>query len=735
MYNNTGKMINAVASASPGYSERSPEVLTNNSGAFGDGGILQAHSNDISAMWLSVRDPRPDSWLQFDLEQPKEISCMVIWNFNQNEAVGAGLREIDIFFSSDGTEWEELITDQSPFILAKASGEACLYPTNLDDGNSSPIWFYGRTARYVKIRAAGGAGRGTWGSYIEGQYRHGLSAVRFFEYRPEAGPGSRRIFTASSPDSAERSDPSVLGSRWGMSGGDDAGALFGCDPHSMWLSKLCPDFYGILIDLEGTYPISEMYIWNYNEPGNTAAGMKNIRIFYGVCAAEMTELKGEGYPYVLSRASGEPGMAAGNLESASGKPVEFGNLRARYIRIVPAGPCGIGTWGTYNGFEQRYGLGRICIFTGEGDCFEPDHHFTSLLSNYNGWSGADGIFMVPADGVERQMTDEEAKDRRTMLVFSDTFWGEVDPVTRRRKTYQVLNNTSGEFFGNLPQLLKFNVRTGADGKPVPFLANPGHGGYFRWLQDCCVIGGIFYAFTDNIVFNAEGIEGFQFRLTGVDMVRFDLNDEGAEPSAVTTPLFIEEPESYFGCAVLPNTSEAQMPFADGYVYIYGLRGTGLMTKNLLVARCRPSEIEDFSKYTFFDGKNFVTGIANAAPVCSEGGSEMSITPITSGENKGKYLMIYTESGVGSGICSRIGDTLTGPFSEKTLLYEISEPAQTERFGGKKIYSYNAKAHYHISSENSLLVSCNFNTQDFESHLHNAEIYRPRFYRLKQLVKN
>ncbi len=42
------------------------------------------------------------------------------------------------------------------------------------------------------------------------------------------------------------------------------------------------------------------------------------------------------------------------------------------------------------------------------------------------------------------------------------------------------------------------------------------------------------------------------------------------------------------------------------------------------------------------------------------------------------------------------------------------------------YTYNAKAHPHLSTPDRLLISYNVNTFDFFEHFSNADIYRPRF---------
>ncbi len=713
-----GKMLEAVAYASEGYSERPAHVLCDNSGMSGYGGLYHTHGDDTETMWLSIRNPKAGSFLEFDLSRVCRLSCMAIWNFNQTEEVDSGLKEVKILSSSDGKDWEELKGPGYPYVLAKASGEKEVPATNLENPAGAPIDFEGKCVRYVRILPEEGIGRGCHGGYIEDQYRHGLSAVRFFEYREEAAPGSLRPFRAYSIDNDENSDINVLSVPWGLYSDEEGRLLLGENRDYMWLSRLSPDFDGITMDMEGTYPVSSIKIWNYNEAGHKGAGMCKIRIFYGTLSSKMTELKGEGYPYILDQ------------EDDHAKEIVFNNLSARYIKLVPDGSFGSGVKGLYNDYEPRYGLGKIMIFTGEGTCFEPDYHLTSLLSNYRGFSGADGIFMAPFDGVETQISDEDAVERKNLIVFGDTFISDVNPVTRQRKRFTLVNNSLASFLGNNLEDLKFEIPYDEKGVPQPVL--PEQEDYVYWMQDCFVSNGFLYSFADNIQTFDTGREGFMFRLVGIDMIKMDLADPERKVQTFKTPLFCGEGDCYYGCAVLPNTHEAGMPGADGYFYIYGLKTGGRDAKSLVVARCKEDKLENFASYEFFDGEKFVPEMDQAAVICEDAGAEMSINPITYGPDKGKYLMIYTHCTIGACICGRIADTPRGPFGPREILYDVREYKDIAKHGGTRIYAYNAKSHYHISKPDDLIVTCNFNTQDFESHIKNAEIYRPRFYRLKYL---
>ena len=728
MFDDTGRIIRAKAYINEDQPERQVSVLCDNSGMSGDEGLFQLHSNESDSMWLSNKNPKRQIEITIDLLKNIQVSCMQIWNFNQPDSTGAGIKKVKIFTSCDNFNWEELVNEQYPFEFAKADGSTWIKATNLNDGENTPVKFYGKTFRYLKILPQMEKGEGNWGDYIEGQYRFGLSALRFFEYRPQIAYNSyipAKIFLT------DRNNMECnVTNGWGMTDANSQDAQLCNNPETMWLSDINPKSGEIIFDLGGTYPLSKMRIWNYNEAGNTDAGLKKIKIFYSKSYFEWTELRGFGYPYVLEKASGNDGISATDL--VGGKQIDFDAAMARYIKIVVCGPCGEGTWGCYNGFEVRYGIGKVRFFAARGYCVEPELNFTGLLSNYNGWSGADGIFMAPVDGNESQNRNE---NKKTIVIFSDTFFGDSDPVSRKRKRFEVLNNTSAEFIGKNPETINFRIKNNPQGKPSGIIDNPESGEYFYWLQDCFIQNSTLYAFTDNIVFKESGMEGFQFDLIGTDLVSIRLKEDSLDFDSVKTipaPLYISSPKTYFGCAILPNSFESGMPFADGYIYVYGLQDNGLLAKSLLVSRVKSEEFEDFSKYTFFNGSEFFNDISNAKIICDDGGAEMSVTPITTGPDAGKYLYIYTKSSVGSMIYSRIADTPYGPFGEQYLLYNISEPENIAVFGGQKIYTYNAKAHFHVSSPDSLLISYNVNTMDFESHIKNTEIYRPRFLSLKTI---
>ncbi len=109
---------------------------------------------------------------------------------------------------------------------------------------------------------------------------------------------------------------------------------------------------------------------------------------------------------------------------------------------------------------------------------------------------------------------------------------------------------------------------------------------------------------------------------------------------------------------------------------------------------------------------------------------MSVSPITSGENAGKYIAVYTYDVNTTLIVYSIADKPWGPFSKATIMFESLE---RERLGNTT-YTYNSKAHPHLSKPGELIVTYNVNTYNMEHNMSCAEVYRPRFVKMVDTTK-
>jgi len=68
---------------------------------------------------------------------------------------------------------------------------------------------------------------------------------------------------------------------------------------------------------------------------------------------------------------------------------------------------------------------------------EPAPNWSELFDRKEGWTGADGIYSIPINGLEIQNNSLEQK---TIFVFSDTFIGEVDSNDQRKNTMMIRNS-------------------------------------------------------------------------------------------------------------------------------------------------------------------------------------------------------------------------------------------------------------------------------------------------------
>lgn len=99
--------------------------------------------------------------------------------------------------------------------------------------------------------------------------------------------------------------------------------------------------------------------------------------------------------------------------------------------------------------------------------------------------------------------------------------------------------------------------------------------------------------------------------------------------------------------------------------------------------------------------------------------------MSTGPFKGKYVMVFLEWSGKNRLSLFVGDSPVGPFKDPLRLHYCDEPER-----GEGVYSYNAKAHPHLSKENELLVSYNVNTAQWDVHEKDGTIYRPRFVTFK-----
>jgi hypothetical protein len=271
-----------------------------------------------------------------------------------------------------------------------------------------------------------------------------------------------------------------------------------------------------------------------------------------------------------------------------------------------------------------------------------------------------------------------------------------------------------------PAAVEFHWRTDQGGAPLPWIV-PEDSRRWYWFQDGIVANGKLYDFA--IRLRTAAFAGFA--VEAVDLIAGSAAQRPllATYTRTATPLFVgksyRKGEVYFGAGLMPNTAAAGAPHPDGYLYVYGTQNDR-RTKGLVVARVLPADLENFGAWRFWDGSQWRTRAADAVPVTDRVSSELSVTPLADG----RYLLVVMLDALGRDVAVRYGDSPVGPWGEPIPVYRAPEPDLDP-----DVYTYNAKAHPHLSAPGELLISYNVNSLVFDDHLANADIYRPRFVRL------
>lgn len=336
------------------------------------------------------------------------------------------------------------------------------------------------------------------------------------------------------------------------------------------------------------------------------------------------------------------------------------------------------------------------------------------------WLGADGIYSVSLDGNDAFASADG--NTNTFFIFSDTLMGTSDANGKHTGQWGMPNHTSALLSGSAPDKDNISFVYGNGG-------NMRHDenlfGKKRWMLDCLVIGNKLYAF---------GFPEQDWKPTQIDMFTLPIQNGTVDYEAYTKTERISQlcyrdgnTALYaYGIGVMCNTESAGAPDPDGYIYIYGYRDaiSEWSRKDLIVSRIKESDFPDFSKLRYWDGTNWVTGIQNSKPVLRSVSCEMSVTPITTGPYKGKYIAIYTKNTEGAEVAYSISDTPYSGFSSGVTFYNCPEYRTTSADGKGWLYTYNAKAHPHLSQGDKLLVSYNCNARDCNTQ-HPSD-YHPRF---------
>lgn len=689
IYKEVGRMIKVRAL------KQEHEVLVNNAGMNGSEGRNQVHDDRPEHMYLG-----DESEFIFDIGHIERLGELYLWNYNEADQTSNGLREILVDTSSDGEFYEH----EQSLVLNQARGSLEQEAHGLEDRDT--VDFGGISGRYLRIRVVSN----------HGGAKNGLSELRLYRYRQENVEGN---FLSLAPVeqfnngrwSAEPADYQFVNGS-GLDGLPSAAATHDNNPDHMFVDEA--RLIDMVVDLQGQYPIAEILLWNYNDPDDLDSGLKDFRLSVSNDMSRW-QLLGQ---YELPKADGSAALAPSLA-------IDVANVHAHYVKIEIRD--------NYGG--ENVGLSEVAVRLGSGWYTDAAPDYTALLSNYDGWAGADGIYTVNLDGKDYDDA-RDPTDKQTFFIFSDTITGLVDGPTDKRSSVGFLNNTAAILKGDLPRppMMDFIYSDSGEANiypdpPIP--ATTAGKQIYYWLGDSFVQGDKLYVFALRI----DSVPTlFGFEQVGVDLARYDLvdgeinfdsltliEDGAARLSDISNP----QSKFYFGGAVFQNTVEAGALSPDGYIYIYGYNDLSNDGRQLIVARVLPDTLEDFDSWSYLDADgNWSDEVPQAFTLLqSDVAPELSVSEIRSGEHKGKYLVVWQNITVSPTIKGAIAATPYSVFEEDTVLFTHDTHL---KIVGKANTTYNAKAHPALSGPGELIISYNINggIDAFEY----GDIYRPRFLR-------
>jgi hypothetical protein len=352
--------------------------------------------------------------------------------------------------------------------------------------------------------------------------------------------------------------------------------------------------------------------------------------------------------------------------------------------------------------------------------------WSELLKRDSGWFGGDGIYTIPLNGIKGKPASSSDK---ILFIFSDSMIGEIRDKTMA-PGYKMIHNTVALLKGNQPRAANINFYWDKDssGKPesifIPRTQQTKKDDYF-WLGDGFVnqeLGNAVYIFGYRV--RNVSNDAFGFREVGNTLIKISAGSKPpfSDQKQMDTPFYLADggnETGSFGAGVYVNTKTAGAPNADGYIYVYGVRG---MAKRLMVARVLPVDFEHFDKWLYWDGKSWVNDINKVADVTQDVSNELSLTALPDG----RYALVFQVDGMSTAVGMRLGATPYGPFGPIIKLWDCKPDLLKNTY-----VVYNAKAHPSLSHPGELLISYNINSTDFINDLKlYPNLYRPRFIRVK-----
>jgi hypothetical protein len=313
----------------------------------------------------------------------------------------------------------------------------------------------------------------------------------------------------------------------------------------------------------------------------------------------------------------------------------------------------------------------------------------ALFQRTNGWIGADGDYSIPLGGGV------------TLWLFGDTVIGQVRDGKRINAT-MVNNSVALQSIGGS---LRFFYRTNNEGKPASVFQPADSTNSFFWPWDGIRTDRGLFVFLMHVRHTAENsVWGFDVFATTLAFV--------ANPDAPPQDWKItlrNVPFKPFGWAVLRDSN---------FIYVYGSdRARG----GTFLARAPQGALDDFGQWRFHDNGKWVEDYRDASPLFAEAPSEGSARWVP---GLRRFAVVYSPDIFGD-IVMRTAETPAGPWLDRRVIYHCQEGKRSRSY-----FCYAGKMHPELGRPDELIVTYAVNSSNFSDLFNDAQLYWPRFVRLK-----
>ncbi len=634
----------------------------------------------------------------FDCGAKYSLGGLFIWNYNDTDHLDYGFKDVVISYSEDGNTW----TDYGNFTLAQCSAsDNTNYEGNTATNTTTDnraIDFDGTCARYIRITPTSNYG----GSM------YGLSEIRLFMQKTVPSAGDM-IYSKAYTTKVDGDSPENLINNSGMTNTNSSmynGAGASNDPDDMWLSTETASNSLVAFNLDGTYPISTIRIWNYNDPEHLDYGIKEFRLYYTArepmsieridtsVYANFDEVVASGEKDLVNFAGGSWTLAGVyTLPQASGKDgisnslaIDLGDVHAQHIKIVPVS--------NYAGTDNNFGLSEVRFYSGSGWAAEYSRTWSGLLSNSGcfkwqgntssdgfssssggGWLGGDGTMSTPLLGTDHQNNGSINENSKTLFTFQDSWVGCFGNYRTFTPSGGYLKS-SGVSLGMKNMAYMMLEGDVPDPRNIQWytqmndgLSSDNHLGniYPSWYSDYDADGNEYW--TSEVTSNDRGfwllysvaIDNAVYTLAGRvwgngwskginDLYSHQLGSDGFPNMSVEAELEVNGDNSPLRYSYVDGETTYTYAFeslytgeGDGYIYIYGTF-SGFEGGNMAVMRIAEEDYPTLSNPTYWDGTTWNTDITSCANIANYHSSG-NVTLMTSGPYKGKYVNVHTEYGI------------------------------------------------------------------------------------------